>query len=74
MVVMGNNNSSYFGKRFWRVELLGFQGGSVKNPPSNAEDTCLISGSGRSSGGRNLAIYSGIVASIVPWVEEPGRL
>ena len=44
MVVIGNHNSSYVDKRFWRVELLGFPGGSVvKNPHSNAEDTCLIS-------------------------------
>ena len=31
---------------------MGFPGGSVvKNPPANAEDTGLIAGSGRSSGG-----------------------
>ena len=75
MVVIGNHSSSYVDKRFWRVELLGFPDGSVvKNPHSNAEDTCLISGSGGSSGGRNLAIHSSIFASIVSWTEEPGRL
>ena len=36
------------------IIILGFLGGSVvKNPPANAEDTSLIPGSGRSSGGRN---------------------
>ena len=33
---------------------MGFPGGSVvKNPPANAGDSGLISGSGRSAGGRN---------------------
>ena len=33
---------------------MGFPGGSVvKNPPANAGDLGLISGSGRSPGGRN---------------------
>ena len=35
--------------------ILGFPGGSVvKNPPTNAGDVGLISGSGRSPGGGNV--------------------
>ena len=52
----------------------GFPGGSVvKNPPANAGDTGLISGSGRFSGGGNgnpLPLF----AWKIPWTEEPGRL
>ena len=48
----------------------------VKNPPANAgdiRDTGLISGLGRSPGGRhgNALQY---FAWKIPWTEEPGRL
>ena len=48
----------------------------VKNPPANAgdiRDSGLIPGLGRSSGG-GMAIHSSILAWIIPWTEEPGKL
>ena len=48
----------------------------VKNPPANTGDTRdmgLIPGSGRSPGGGHGNPHS-ILASKIPWTEEPGRL
>ena len=45
----------------------------VKNPPANAEDMGLITGSGRSPGGRN-GNHSSILAWEIPWTEESGGL
>ena len=48
----------------------------VKNPPANAgdiRDSRSVSGSGRSPGVGN-ATHSSILASSIPWTEEPGRL
>ena len=53
---------------------LGFPGGSVvKKLPTNAGDTGLIPGLGRSpgAGNGNLLQYS---AWRIPWTEEPGEL
>ena len=54
-----------------------FPGGSVvKNPPASAgdaEDWGLIPGSGRSLE-EGMATHSSILASEIPWTEEPGRL
>ena len=48
----------------------GFPGGSVaKNPPANAGDMGLITGSRRSR-----ATHSSILAWEIPWTEEPGGL
>ena len=50
----------------------GFPGGSeVKNPPANVGDVGSIPGSGRSPGE---ATHSSILASRIPWTEEPGGL
>ena len=45
----------YLKKTYTNIySALEFCGGSaVKNPPANAGDACLISGSGKSPGGRN---------------------
>ena len=52
----------------------GFPGGSVvRNPPANAEDACLIPGSGRSPEKEMAAHYS-ILAWKTPLTEEPGKL
>ena len=48
----------------------------VKNPPDNAgdiSDARSILGSVRSSGGGNTT-QSSVLASRIPWTEEPGRL
>ena len=45
----------------------------VKNPFANAGDVGLIPGSGRSPGEGN-ATLSSILASEIPWTEEPGGL
>jgi len=54
---------------------MGFSGGSVvKNPPANAgdaRDVGSIPGSGRFSG-EEIATHSSILASEIPWTEEPG--
>ena len=42
----------------------------VKKPPTNAGDSGLTPGSGRSPGGGN----DSILAWRIPWTEEPGRL
>ena len=56
------------------IQLLGFPGGTgVKNPPANAGDT-------RDSGfipdplEKEMATPFSILASKIPWTEEPGRL
>ena len=41
----------------------------VKKLPANAGDLCVISGSGRSSGGGHGA-HSGILAWRIPWTEK----
>ena len=49
---------------------------TVKNPPANAgdvRDASSIPGSGRSSGEGN-ATHPSILAGIIPWTKEPGRL
>ena len=54
-------------------------GSVVKNLPAilettyNAGDAGLISGSGRSLK-EGMATHSNILAGIIPWTEEPGRL
>ena len=54
---------------------MDFPGGSVvKNSPANAGDVGLISGSGRSPGVGNGNPLSSILAWMIPWTEEPGRL
>ena len=54
--------------------MLDFPGGSVvKNLPTDAGDSGLISGSGRSLGEGN-GNCSGILAWEIPWTEEPGGL
>ena len=45
----------------------------VKNPPANAGDLGLVSGSGR-SGEEKMAAHSIILAWKIPWTEEPGGL
>ena len=63
----------------WRVGpstilILGFAGGSVvKKLPANAENSDLISGSGRSLE-KEMATHSSILAWENPWTEEPGGL
>ena len=44
----------------------------VKNPPANARDAGLISGSGRSLGEEEMATRPTVVAWRIPWTEEPG--
>ena len=66
-----------FGEEWIHVYVwLGFPGGTVMNNlPVNARDagdTVSIPGSERSPGVGNG--YSSIVAWIIPWTEEPGRL
>ena len=52
----------------------GFASGSVvNNLPANAGDMCSIPGSGRSPGEEMTIRYS-IIAWIIPWTEETGRL
>ena len=46
----------------------------VKNLPCNAGDPGLIPGSGRSSGKKEMAIHSSILAWRIPLIEEPGGL
>ena len=56
---------------------LGFPSGSVvKNPPTNAggtRDADSIPGSGRSLE-EETANHSNILARVIPWTEELGRL
>ena len=53
---------------------MSFPGGSeVKASASNAGDSGLIPGSGRSPGDGN-GDHSSILAWRNPWTEEPGRL
>ena len=53
---------------------MGFPGGSVlKNPPANAGDMGLIPELGRYPE-EEMATHSSILASEIPWTEEPGRL
>ena len=52
--------------------ILGFPGGSVKNPPTNAGDAGSIPGSGQSPG-KEKVTHSRILAWEIPWTEEPGR-
>ena len=55
-------------------KTLGFPGGSDgKASASNAGDTGLIPGLGRSPG-KEMATHSSILAWRIPWREEPGRL
>ena len=52
----------------------GFASGSVvNNLPANAGDMCSIPGSGRSPG-EEMTIRHTIIAWIIPWTEETGRL
>ena len=52
----------------------GFLGGlAVKNTPINARDMGSSPGSGRYPG-KEMAIFSSILAWRIPWIEEPGRL
>ena len=53
---------------------LGFPGGSVvKNLPANAGDTGLIPGL-EDPLQKEIATHSSILASEIPWTEEPGQL
>ena len=53
---------------------LGFASGSVvKNPPANAEDTCLIPGL-EDPLDMEVTTHSSILAWEIPWTEEPSRL
>ena len=58
--------------------MWDFPGGSgVKNLPANARvpgDSGSIPGSGRSSGGGDMATCSSILAWKIPWTEEPGGI
>ena len=55
--------------------IYNIPGGSVvKNLPASAGDSGLIPGSGRYSGGGNVAMHSSILARVIPWTEEPCRL
>ena len=55
-------------------KFKGFPDSSVgKEATCNAEGPSLIPGLGRSAG-EGTGIHSSILASIVPWAEEPGRL
>ena len=55
--------------------IYNIPGGSVvKNLPASAGDSGLIPGSGRYSGGGNVATSSSILARVIPWTEEPCRL
>ena len=49
-------------------------GSVVKNPLTNARDSGLIPGSGRSPGEGNGKTYSTILTWEIPWTEEPGGL
>ena len=52
----------------------GFPVGSVvKSPPTNAGDTSLNPGLGRSPG-EGMATHSSILSWVNPWTEEPGGL
>ena len=52
----------------------GFLGGlAVKNTPINARDMGSSPGSGRYPG-KEMAIFSSILAWRIPWTEEPGGL
>ena len=52
----------------------GFPGGSVvKNPPANAGDAGSIPGLGRSLE-KEMATQSSLLATEIPWTEEPGGL
>jgi len=52
----------------------GFPVGSVvKSPPTNAGDTGLNPGLGRSPG-EGMATHSSILSWVNPWTEEPGGL
>ena len=65
------------GKSKLRFGVKGFPGGSgVKNLPANAGaagDIGSIPGWGRSSE-EEMATHSSILAGIILWTEEPGRL
>ena len=53
---------------------LGFPGGAVvENLPANAGDTSSKPGSGRSPGEGNDNLFC-ILAGIIPWTVESGRL
>ena len=53
----------------------GFPGGTVvKNLPTNAGDTGLIPGLGRSPGGGNGNPFQHSCRKKIPWTEEPGWL
>ena len=55
------------------THLIGFPDGSVvKNPPANAGGMGSTPGFERSPGEENT--HSSILASEVPWTEEPGGL
>ena len=57
-----------------RDDLVDFPGGlAIKNPPASAGDTGLIPGSERALGEEMTTLCS-ILASEIPWTEEPGRL
>ena len=52
----------------------GFPGGSVvKKPPANAGDAGSIPGLGRSLE-KEMATQSSLLATEIPWTEEPGGL
>ena len=60
-------------------DIWSFPGGSDgKKPACNAGDLGSIPGSGRSPREQvyplKKATYSSILARIIPWTEEPGRL
>ena len=53
---------------------MGFACGSVvKNPPANAGDAGSVPRCGGFPGEGNV-LYSSILASEIPWTEEPGEL
>ena len=68
-----NNHGDWFEIRF--ITRAGFpRGAVVNNLPASAGDTgdaVSIPGLGRSPGGGN---GCSILARIIPWTEEPGRL
>ena len=68
------NDKIRFGTR--HLSIVGSPGGSmVRNPPANAGDPGLITGSGRSPGeGHGSPFQYPFLENFIPWTEEPAKL